>query len=392
MALYTYNQRGITIPIGSVGTPGYGGPFPSEIKTKRIREEITQVSVTIKKLTSQIPGDLSLFFNKVQDPPVNGKSNKSLVLMSGAGSNFAIANVTFKFSDQGEPLPVNSLLASGSNTVVEAQPTYNPGQDPLTTFPLSLSTTTLGETFKVFNNSDPNGIWQLYTTNQPSTISQGSETATIKSWTLNIITNYKSRVVVDDSRNREGQSNNRIFFKISLDAASEKPVTINYKTRPGTATKRDYQSVNSLVIFNPGETEKLVAVNIVDDNIRENNETFELILSTKNKLVRLRDRVAVGTIVDNDGATSQAQSDELLGKINTLTGNTDSQGLDPLPPTPTPSRSLQTTSLVSNISREETLNTKSYDLSGNTYSREDWLKQIVPPHDLLTVREAVSYT
>lgn len=390
MALYTYNQGAITIPRGTVGRPGYGTPSPSQIKIKRIKGEITDVSVDIRRLTARRPGDLSIYLNEVLDTPVKGKKNKSLILMSGVGSNFPITNFTLKFSDEGQSLPFNARIGSGSNAIVEAKPTSDNRRNPLRNLPISLSTTTVGDKFSFFDKGDPKGTWQLYIANQPANNNQGSQTATIRSWSLNIVTDYKPRIIVDDSRGREGQGNNKIFFKISLDAASEKPVTINYKTQPGTATRRDYQSVKSSVRFNPGETEKLLAVNIIDDNIRENDETFNLILSTKNRLVRLTDRLAVGTIADNDGGTSQAQSDELLGKVTSLTGQTASLGSDEISATSTASSRLQTVSVVNNISREETFNTNKSELLGNTYNRENCLREIIQPHDLLTVGVAVN--
>ena len=67
---------------------------------------------------------------------------------------------------------------------------------------------------------------------------------------------------------------------VSLSAASEKTVTVQYATADGTATAaNDYISATGTLSFAPGDTSKTVPVTIVQDTLDELNETFTIALS-----------------------------------------------------------------------------------------------------------------
>ena len=64
---------------------------------------------------------------------------------------------------------------------------------------------------------------------------------------------------------------------VTLSAASEKTVTVQYATANGTATAtNDYISATGTLSFAPGDTSKTVPVTIVQDTLDELNETFSL--------------------------------------------------------------------------------------------------------------------
>ncbi|XP_037545560.1 sodium/calcium exchanger 1 isoform X2 [Nematolebias whitei] len=68
-------------------------------------------------------------------------------------------------------------------------------------------------------------------------------------------------------------------------------VSVNYRTEDGTANSgSDYQFTEGTVVFKPGETEKEISINIIDDDIFEEDEHFLVHLS--NVRVELDDAVS----------------------------------------------------------------------------------------------------
>ena len=66
----------------------------------------------------------------------------------------------------------------------------------------------------------------------------------------------------------------------------------------------DYTSVEDVIIFSPGINESCTTmIPIVDDSVLENDEVFNVILSTTDSDVSLDPSSATVTIVDNDGMT-----------------------------------------------------------------------------------------
>ena len=68
-----------------------------------------------------------------------------------------------------------------------------------------------------------------------------------------------------------------------------------------TFTASDFDVVNELVSFAPGETSRIVNVTTLEDNIDEVNEIFSVVLKNeKNAALGPRSRAEV-TILDDDG-------------------------------------------------------------------------------------------
>ena len=88
---------------------------------------------------------------------------------------------------------------------------------------------------------------------------------------------------------------------VSLSAASEKTVTVQYATADGTATAaNDYISATGTLSFAPGDTSKTVPVTIVQDTLDELNETFTFALSNPSNAT-ISDATGVMTITDDEG-------------------------------------------------------------------------------------------
>ncbi|MFL6282222.1 MAG: FG-GAP-like repeat-containing protein [Pyrinomonadaceae bacterium] len=79
----------------------------------------------------------------------------------------------------------------------------------------------------------------------------------------------------------EGDEPNETVFGVELSDAVNFPVTVKYATSDGTATSpSDYQAATGTVIFQPGESLKLVSVTVNGDTTYEDTETIFLDLSS----------------------------------------------------------------------------------------------------------------
>lgn len=101
----------------------------------------------------------------------------------------------------------------------------------------------------------------------------------------------------------EGNGGHAHFmFVVTLDKAADGPVTVAYSTANGTAKAgKDYVASSGTVTFAPGETSKMVHVDIKGDVLAESNETFKVNLSGPAGAT-IADGTAIGTIIDDDGA------------------------------------------------------------------------------------------
>ena len=69
-------------------------------------------------------------------------------------------------------------------------------------------------------------------------------------------------------------------FTVTLNPSSLQTVTVDYATSDGTANSgSDYTSATGTLMFSPGDTTRNVIVTIVDDDLDESDETFNLTLS-----------------------------------------------------------------------------------------------------------------
>jgi len=87
---------------------------------------------------------------------------------------------------------------------------------------------------------------------------------------------------------------------IGISAISTFPVTVAYTTVAGSATAgSDFTAKNGSVVFMPGMTNGLIEIPIINDLIRESNETFRVILTSADNAFILKNQ-ATATILDND--------------------------------------------------------------------------------------------
>ncbi len=90
-------------------------------------------------------------------------------------------------------------------------------------------------------------------------------------------------------------------FLVSLDRPSNGPVSMSFATTDGTAVAgQDYAASAGALSFSPGETVKSVTINLLDDNIQESDERFQLVLSNLQGATAAHP-VGTATIGANDG-------------------------------------------------------------------------------------------
>ncbi len=109
------------------------------------------------------------------------------------------------------------------------------------------------------------------------------------------------RIRIQDGKAREGKHAG-IDFAVTLSRASSATVSVDYATADGTAKAgEDYEAVSGTVTFAAGETEKKVHVAILDDDVDEGREQFEMRLSNESGAhLRRMHRKATGTIRNTD--------------------------------------------------------------------------------------------
>ena len=87
---------------------------------------------------------------------------------------------------------------------------------------------------------------------------------------------------------------------VRREAGSIGPATVTYATSPGTATTADYVSATGTLEFADGETQKTIALRIVDDNIDEETQTFTVSLKNATGATLGEPKVLTVSILDNE--------------------------------------------------------------------------------------------
>ena len=117
--------------------------------------------------------------------------------------------------------------------------------------------------------------------------------------TLSTVVRGPVTVSVADARVREA-AGATLDFAVSLSRAASGAVSVTWATADGSATAgSDYRAGQGKLRFAPGETEKTVAVAVLDDAHDEGEETLTLRLTAATG-ARIADGVATGTIENTD--------------------------------------------------------------------------------------------
>ena len=103
----------------------------------------------------------------------------------------------------------------------------------------------------------------------------------------------------------------QLAVTVSLDFAPEIAAEYEYFTRDNTAGQDDYTSVAGTIVFNPGETEKVILIDTLEDEIKEQSESFEFVvrhsvLGDQVQQINLRDNDSLNVSVLDGSADESA--------------------------------------------------------------------------------------
>jgi hypothetical protein len=107
---------------------------------------------------------------------------------------------------------------------------------------------------------------------------------------------------ISDVTKKEGNSGVTYFiFTVTLATASDKTINVNFATANGTATTSngDYVAASGMLTFAPGETTKMITIQVKGDKKKEANETFFVnLLGASNATIL--DGQGLATILNDD--------------------------------------------------------------------------------------------
>src|SRR5207249_887818 len=96
------------------------------------------------------------------------------------------------------------------------------------------------------------------------------------------IVDDEPRLSINSVSVKEGNSGTKVMtFTVTLSAAYDQAVTVNYATHDGSATvaDNDYAAASGTLTFAPGQTTKTFTVVIKGDKKKEADESFYVLLS-----------------------------------------------------------------------------------------------------------------
>ena len=92
-----------------------------------------------------------------------------------------------------------------------------------------------------------------------------------------------------------------LVFKLDLSRPVDQPIMILYATYDKTAVAgEDYKGERGTMTLAPGTSSAVVRVPLIDDNVLEENETFELFVATDERHATIETDRIVGTILNDD--------------------------------------------------------------------------------------------
>jgi len=117
------------------------------------------------------------------------------------------------------------------------------------------------------------------------------------------IQDNEPRISIGSVYLKEGNSGTTYFvFTVSLSAAYDQAVTVNYATQNGSATAgSDYKAASGTLTFAAGQTTKTISIAVYGDTQKENDEYFYLVLSAPSTNAQVYNGWGMGSILNDDG-------------------------------------------------------------------------------------------
>src|SRR5262249_11139656 len=111
------------------------------------------------------------------------------------------------------------------------------------------------------------------------------------------------RITIGDASVKEGnRGTTAVTFTVTLSAAYDQPMTVNFATLDGTATvaDSDYVATSGTLTFAAGETSKSITVLVKGDKKKAANETFWVQLSGASSAALIDAPLGLGVILNDD--------------------------------------------------------------------------------------------
>jgi hypothetical protein len=113
------------------------------------------------------------------------------------------------------------------------------------------------------------------------------------------------RISINSASVKEGNSGTTVMtFTVTLSAAYDQTVTVNYATHDSSATvaDNDYVATSGTLTFAAGQTTKTFTVTIKGDKKKEADESFYVLLSGASSNALISNAYGWGTILNDDGS------------------------------------------------------------------------------------------
>jgi glucose/arabinose dehydrogenase len=210
-----------------------------------------------------------------------------------SGTTNAVFTVTLSAQPGATPVTVSYATANGTAVA--------PGDFTATSGSLTFTGTTTSQTVSVpivgDTTVEPNESFTVSLSNPAgATLADGTATGTI---TNDDSAPLPTLSIADVTIGEGNGGNKRLTFSVTLSAASNLPISVDYATSDGTATAEDYGAASGTLTFDAGTTRRTFTVTVNGDRIAEANETFFVTLANAVNAGISRAQ-ATATIVDND--------------------------------------------------------------------------------------------
>jgi hypothetical protein len=100
-------------------------------------------------------------------------------------------------------------------------------------------------------------------------------------------------------------------FMVSVSLASTDTVSVSYATAPGTASAFDFVPISGTLSFDPGVTTQPLVIDLQDDSLDEDDETFSVLLFSPAE-AGIEDGEGSGTLTDDDAPPSLSIASDIV--------------------------------------------------------------------------------
>ena len=250
--------QALTMKIPDTGTSGPAYPYPSPHAATGLQGVVSDVNVTIPKLSHTRAEDLEML--------LVGPQGQKVILTSDACA-VPVAGVKWTFDDEA------TAVLDDFGTRACATGSYRPAdlfdRDVL---PAPAPAGPYATTLSAFDGTDPNGEWKLYVADDADGESGGVGN---EFWSVQVETRPRAEVAfasgaVDVA---EGQSGTLTLRRSATGGLGAGSVTVTSSAATATAGS-DFEPVSAVVDFAPGQAERTIPVTALADAESEGAETF----------------------------------------------------------------------------------------------------------------------